>query len=265
MVSLIKNPGNYSLWNDPNPFTTGTNFGYWKFLGNRTSATAALTEYANISLYLYESKESIALFLINTGNLASNSYSNGFFAGALWDSESSNFLDSEEDGRIYGVMASGHYDAVGSAQSNSYIWGQNQFSDDIQRDSNASSIGFIVGHSIDASGPHCGLFTPGSNSIASATLLMYPLDPIGSPSEAQLSTNSLTTRSGAYVRIPLIYRFGASNASSTHFNNVVGKLRNISFCKRGTIGQKHMNGAEVVGYVVSCSEILNSDAILLEH
>jgi hypothetical protein len=253
MVNVIKDPGNFSSWNAANPFTSGTSFGYYKFLGARGNGLIGITSFTG-NVYLYESKESIAVFLIAaTAGSSSTSYSNGFLAGALFDAESDNSTDVESDGRLYGIISSGHTatGGVGWSVSTSNVWGIDQFNAPVS--SSSMNVGFL-GITINTnSSPHIGVFSPGTSTIKQIDIMMYPV-------LASNSSSSLVTPSGKFARIPLLYRY--KNTSQ-----IVGRLREISLCQRGLIGQRHMNGSNTIGYVVSCSDYAPTpaDAILLEH
>lgn len=251
MVNVIKNPGNFSSWNAANPFTSGTSFGYYKFLGTR-GATTGITSFTG-NVYLYESKESIAVFLITSTGSSSTSYSNGFLAGALFDAESDNSTDVESDGRLYGIISSGHTATGGSQWSNpvANTWGIDQFNAPVT--SSSMNIGFLGITTNTNAFPHIGVFSPGTSTIKQIDIMMYPV-------LASNASSSLVTPSGKFARIPLLYRY--KNTSQ-----IVGRLREISLCQRGLIGQRHMNGSNTIGYVVSCSDYAPTpaDAILLEH
>lgn len=270
MMNIVKNAGAYSIWNSGNPFTSGTNFGYWRILGNRgtntSSVPGALSSFIG-NVYLYESKESIGVFFISpTAGSSSSSYSNGGIAGALWDPESSNSSDVESDGRTYGMITSGHgsigggssYSTTLSSWDNAFVWGIGQFSPTsastttLTTNVHNTSRGFIHGHSTGNSSSHCGIFTPGGSAIKTALLMMYPCQVNGG--------SSLKTPSGKYVRIPLVYKFSDTL-------DMVGRLREISLVNRGLIGQRHVDGVTTIGYTVGCSDsaLYPSDCLLFEY
>lgn len=248
MVNITKNPGNFLAWNSGNPFTSGNAFGYYRFLGSR-SANAGITSFTG-SVYLYESKESIAVFLITSTGASSTSFSNGFLAGALWDAESSDPADVESDGRIYGLITSGHYNANGNAWNSNYAWGIDQFN--TVSSAATDDTGFLCTHIASAAAAHMGAFSPGTGTVKNTALMLYPL--------TVNSSASLVTPSGKFARIPLIYRYSATT-------QITGRLREVSLCQRGLIGQRHTSGVTTIGSVVSCSDfaITSADAILLEY
>lgn len=254
MVNITKNPGNFSSWNAANPFTSGTAFGYWRILGGRSGNTGISSFTGNV--YLYESKESIALFLISFAATSSSSYSNGVLAGALWDPESSSTIDAESDGRLYGLITSGHINALNGTGpwSVAFNWGISQFDHNGGGGPGSSSddAGFLGTHGTVAGYPHLGCFSPGSSTIKNIILMMYPY--------TANCSSSLVTPSGKLARIPLLYRYQSTN-------QIVGRLREASLCQRGLIGQRHAVGYDTTGYVISCSDHAPTpaDAILLEY
>ena len=251
MVNITKNPGNFSTWDSANPFTSGNAFGYWRWFGGRTSSTPGNTSFTG-NIYLYESKESIAAFLINSTTLPTGSYSNGFFAGALCDPESTSTADTETDGRLYGLITSGHYVSTAPISSSwnssttDTIWEIDWFN------SITNISAFITHHSTSIGFSHAGCFNPGTGTIKPIDLMMYPL--------TSNASSSLITPSGKFARVPLLYRY-------KNTNQIVGRLREVSLCQRGLIGQRHMNGTSTIGYVISCSDYAptTADAILLEY
>lgn len=245
MVNITKNPGNFTSWNASNPFASGNAFGYWRFFGSHVIGNAGLSPFTG-NIYLYESKESIGVFLIYSTGTSSTSYSNGMLAGALWDPQSADTTDVESDGRLYGIITSGHYAGTASHWSNNSIWAIDQFNN------LGNGPGFLVSNAGTAGYPHIGAFNPGTGTIKSIGLMFYPM--------SANSSSSLITPSGKFARIPLIYRYSSTN-------QIVGRLREVSLCQRGLIGQRHSSSSNIIGYVVSCSDYASTtgDAILLEY
>lgn len=259
-VGIAKNSGVFASWNAVTPFTSGQFSGYWRFLGSRVSSTLGNTGYA-VTGYLYESKDSVAFALVETGANSSSSYANGFMAGALFDSESDTD-DTESDGKIYGLMTSGHYGSITlAAVSTSSMWNLNHFSNANFRANlgNDAYKPFMVNHATAAGGPHAGVFSRGSSSaVLTVQMAYYPLDTTSNPSNLQITSASMKTPSNKYVRIPMIYRYINSN-------NMLGRLREVSLFQRGMIPQRHMNGSSTVGYLFCCSNTETADAVLLGH
>ncbi len=260
-VNITKNPGNFSAWNSGNPFTSGNAFGYVPFLGSRTSQTAGITSFGPFYAYLFESRESIALFLIENNGATNNSYSNGFIAGAIIDADSSLSVDSESDGRLYGILSTGHIGNYSNTiepphwattSSRSTIWPLDWHSY-IQTE----QYHFFYGYSTitNGCGGRGGVFLPGSSAV----------DPIvashvlGNVAGSNITKNFITP-GDKYIRYPILMKSVTNSV-------VYGSLRGIKYCSPGIIGQSHSNQGATVGYVVSCSNnpSFPADAVLLEH
>lgn len=257
-VNIIKNPGNFTNWNDANPFTSGNAFGYVPFLGSRTSSTVGISGYTTLYSYLFESKESIAVFLVDTHPTAdTSSYSNGFIAGAIIDPQSSNAYDCETDGRLYGILSTGHnYDTTATRASwstNENLWSLNWHND-------AELSSFLYGYQNSASicSGRGGIFVPRSSNIKPVVISHGLFNTIGST-----IGSSLVTPAGKYVKFPILMK-GALAGDSV----VYGSLRNISYCLRGYMAQKQVDGANTIGYLVACSNRMSgssAEAVLLEY
>lgn len=257
-VNITKNPGNFIAWNSGNPFTSGNAFGYVPFLGSRSVASTGITSFPGyLYSYLFESKESIMVVLIENGSDNVSSYSNGFIAGAIVDPESTNVLDAESDGRLYGILSTGHFTSggVGSwgAGTNVPLWTTGWH--------NTVNAGFSFLYGYINNSSYCsgrgGVFVPGSSTVRPIAASHALSTVVGGA-----TANSLISPSDRYIRFPILMK-GAVSPD----NIVYGSLRNIKYCNGGLIGQIHTDGANTVGYVVGCSNnpVYISDAILLEH
>jgi len=177
---------------------------------------------------LYEGTEAV-LVLISTGG--GSIY--GVFLGALLDPESPDVVsDAESDGKLYGMIITGPAGAIGSAM-------------------NTASA--FLDHSVTANQNHAGLFTPGGSAL-------LPMNRRAVATVA-LTTTSLKTRSGRYVRAPYDYRSTAAAPNDASF----GRLREISMFADGKTGTRLISGATTIGYLVSGSTSVDQDAIILAH
>lgn len=177
---------------------------------------------------LYEGTEAV-LVLISASN--GNMYA--VILGALLDSESPDLVsDSESDGKLYGMITTGPTVFIGSSMS---------------------TAAAFLDHSVTASQYHAGIFTPGGTAL-------LPMNR-RAPANAALTTTSLKTRSGRYVRAPYDYRSTASAPNDAS----LGRLREISMFADGKTGTKLTNGATTIGYIVSGSASVDQDAIILAH
>jgi hypothetical protein len=177
---------------------------------------------------LYEGTEAV-LVLISTGG--GSIY--GVFLGALLDPESPDVTsDAESDGKIYGMITTGPTSAIGSAM-------------------NTAST--FLDHSVTASQHHAGIFTPGGSAL-------LPMNRRAVPTVG-LTTTSLKTRSGRYVRAPYDYRSTAAAPNDAS----LGRLREVSMFADGKTGTRLISGATTIGYLVSGSASADQDAIFLAH
>lgn len=255
-VNITKNPGNFSNWNDANPFTSGNAFGYVPFLGGRNSATVGISGYSTLYSYLFESKESIAVFLVDISSSDGTSYSNGFVAGAIVDPQSTSSYDAENDGRLYGILSTGHTtNAANQAEwtegTTSNVWMTSWHS-------SPGSYSFLYGYNTtDGCGGRGGVFVPGTSSVRPIALAYALSNVVGS-----VIGNSLTTTSGKYVKMPALMK-----ATLTGDSVIVGSLRNISYCQRGIMAQKQIDGTNTIGYLIACSNrsTTTAEAMLLEY
>jgi hypothetical protein len=218
-VGLVKNAGSFVSWNATDPFTSGQNFGYWKLWP--TSAGSG-------NVYLWESKDSIAIAISNS----SGSATYGCIAGAILDPESDDTTtDAESDGAMYGIITSG-----GSSISSSF-WG------------GGFGAAFLA-HSASNQTPHAGVFSPGSASILTMSPTMtFPTSP---------TSTGLKTRSGRFARIAITMR-------SSSPDNLLGRLREVyAFCD-GQTPARLTSGGNTIGYIYSGSTTSQVDSILLEH
>ena len=177
---------------------------------------------------LYEGTEAV-LVLISTGG--GNIYA--VILGALLDSESPDTtLDAESDGKLYGMITTGPTNVIGSSMN---------------------TAAAFLDHSVTNSQNHAGIFTPGGSAL-------LPMNR-RAPANAALSTTSLKTRSGRYVRAPYDYRSTAAAPNDVS----LGRLREITMFADGKTGTRLVSGATTIGYLVSGSTSADQDAIFLAH
>ena len=214
-VNITKGSGSFNNWTLNPPITGGTTFGWWK-----TWITTAGVGNA----FLWESKECIAVIL-NT----STGTTFGFIAGAIIDPESSDAVDAESDGRLYGIICSGPI-----VISTSFAIANNS----------------LLTHNTANSNHHSGVFTPSAGTII----------PISLNQSLSLSdTTTFRTTSGKFVRQAITMR-----KNSTPFT-FIGRLRDVMYCTDGKTGQKLMDGATTIGYLLGSQTTSDSDQIMLEN
>jgi len=175
--------------------------------------------------YLWESKECVAVIL-NT----STGTTFGFIAGAILDPESSDVADAESDGRLYGMATAGT-SAIGSG----FLTNANVF---------------LGAHNTSNNTSHYGVFTPGSSTIITLRTTQ---------SLTITDTTIFRTISGKFVR---------QTISVSKFNapySFMGRLRDITFCTNGKTGQKLLDGAATVGYLLGAGTSTDTQQVMLEH
>jgi hypothetical protein len=178
--------------------------------------------------FLWESKECVAVIL-NT----STGTTYGFIAGAILDPESVDVADAESDGRLYGIICSGVNTTIASDFTTTNAVGT-----------------FITTHGTTNGVAHSGVFTPGAGTIITirASQLLRASD-----------TTTFRTISGKFVRQTLTYQ-----KSITPFS-FMGRLRDMMYCTDGKTGQKLLDGASAVGYLMGSHTSTDNDQLILEH
>lgn len=237
LVNLVKNAGGTpptgNGWAAASPFGAGQVYGWGKFWQTPNGAGY---------VYLWEGKEAIAVLITN--NPQNSTY--GFIAGAIIDPETSDTnVDSELDGRVYGVIRTGYSQPI---SANFWTDGYNP---------NNSQHRFLnfTGSYGDATTSYdnqssAGVFLP---NTASRGMMYTMLTHTWAP-----GATSMRTRSGLFARIPITYRIASSD-------NMLGRLRDIFMFSDAQIGQRLTSGTTPIGYVLSGSAVSNVDCILLEH
>lgn len=218
LVNITKGSGSYNNWTQNPPINNGTTFGYWKCWSTAGGVGSA---------YLWESKETIAVIL-NT----STGTTYGFIAGAIIDPESSDVLDAESDGRLYGIICAGTVVIPSNFTTT------------------AGSQTFLTIHGTSNGNAHGGVFTPGAGTII--TLRVNQL-------LSNSDTTTMRTRSGKFARQTI-----AMSNSGTPYT-FVGRLRDIMYCTDGKTGQKLLDGATTVGYLLGSHTSTDNDQVMLEH
>lgn len=221
MVNIVKNAGAFTTWNSATPFTTGQVFGWGKW-GPSNLVTG--------NIYLWESKEAIAVLTSNTAGGAVF----GFIAGAIVDPESDDTTtDAESDGRIYGVIRTGASLAMGTSSLLS-----------------GSSSGFM--YSIGSNNnPFAGFFSPGSASVIQFGSAFNHAGSGPTPT-------SFKTRSGRFARVAITMR-------SSSPDNFIGRVREVYVYSDAQLPARQTDGANVIGYAFCGSSVSPVDSLLLEH
>jgi hypothetical protein len=239
MVNLVKNAGagtpTGTTWNSVDPFAGGQVFGWGKWW---------LTANGSGVVYLWEAKDAIAVVATN----ATSTTTYGFIAGAILDSESTDtVVDSESDGKLYGVIRSGRSRTIshtfwtdGYNPTCNNVNGCNRF-----LSSNWNGVSTTYDENACAA-----VFAPNTSTVMLLnTTFQFAVTP---------TATTLKTRSGQFARVPILYR-------SLSSDNIIGRLRDIYAFSDAQLGQRLTSGTTVIGYILCGHGAALVDAILLEH
>lgn len=220
MIGTAKNSGVYGNWtNATTPFTTGDFTGF-VHAGRGTAAVTVST------VYMWESQECIAIQMVNSLGTVSEAW-----AGAFIDPLSSNALNAESDGRLYGVMTTGS--SVTAV---------------LTRNTSTTSGGFW--HTAGSTASHCGVFVPGS-----ATVQTTFKGAVGT-NNTVISSN-FTSKNGDIPRlpIPMVYTLSPFFA---------GQLRQIYMTRNAaTTGLTWSLSGTAQGYILTSSSVASSEAYVV--
>jgi len=220
-------PGSYGTWSrlasDPNggtPFTNGQFTGYISF-GYYSGAT---------TIMIFESQEAAAVFMLNSAG----SILGACFSGAYVDPLSSDVLNAETDGRLYGLTSIGTFNSPGTTLPNNWLSA-----------ASGNNVLFESGSTGNASAYSC-VFTPGSGSIKSwAKFMLYT------------TSSGFTSRSGNIPRIPIQVKYSTGN--------FCGQLRELYVTRSGAMGGALYELGTIHGYFVGAAGTAAAgEAILLK-
>ena len=218
LVAHQKNAGTFSSWNSSTPFTSSDFSGYWRV------GPAVTTFSGTITICIYETEETISVEI--TTSSSANVYA--FEAGAMVDPETSDAVDAETDGRVYGMWTGGTsvLQALLAVPAN-----QGQY--------------WVHSTSIGVS--HAMCWKPGLNAVENVNRdASWP---------SILTVNSVT-RSGRFPGRPIWIK------SPTGW---VGRLRNRLVTYPAIANQRLMDGATNKGYAIAASTTTTGDTILMEY
>lgn len=234
-VGLAKNSGAFSSWTGATPFTSGQFSGY----------AAVFTKNATYGLTIkcYESQDGI----LGVMYVGTSGWTATFGGGALIDPESTDTTnDSESDGKIYAVCASGNTGGL------NYGVGTHN--------ATYNMFGNIITTSAAGNGHNkLAAFVPGSATILPLPKIMA-MGYFG---------NSFQTRGGKNVRIPVLVGWypawiDATNAYATH-TTFAGRVREAWIFGKGVGGQVLRNAGTDIGYILSNSPSAAGDAFFLSR
>jgi hypothetical protein len=210
-AGIAKNTGAYTSWNNATtPFTVGD------FTGFATGgSTAALSTSTGYVVYMIECQESVAVYV---HAVTGNSLTGAFVAGAYIDPLSSNALNAESDGRLYGVTTPG---SQGRLASN---W--------LSILATSGVAGTLFANSATAGNAHSVIFTPGAGTITQASRLFD-----SAPSTA------FVARNGDLPQIPL-------QMQTTAGGQFLGQLRQMFITRDSSSMSALESGGTVKGYAL---------------
>lgn len=228
MAGINKNSGAFNAWENAAPFTAGSWSGYWR-CGN---ATGSITYSA---VHYYESEEAVFVAFESSTQTCYTT-----IAGCYIDPQSSDVLDAETDGRIYGWATSGFTNPLNTTTFSQGTTG---------------ASGFLRAHSTTASAPHSATFTVGAGTLVTAT------DGRGASNNASTAWNAAQGKlpSGKFQPVGGLTLMNVSTQTN------IGVLRDIWVVPRGRTGTKVQNGGVDWYYPVSGSTSADSDAFGLVY
>lgn len=219
-VSVAKNAGAFTSYSSSAPFTSGQFFGYWHWC----SLNSGLFD--DTKLYqIFESKDCFGISVLQSDGTTCTP----FIAGAILDPDSTNSLDAETDGKLYGIITGG------SSVANTI-------------DFTVFTTTHFTNHSTLSTGrSHAGIFLPNTGSIAATSRV-----------NGALTTNlPYTTRNGKIVREPIHYQLNTSPYS------YVGRLREVYISKSSLYGNVLYESGSQTGAFIACSQNVLVNALLL--
>ena len=222
-AGTAKNTGAYTSWNNATtPFTVGDFTGF-AFGGS----TAALSIAQGYIVYMVECQESVAVYIhcVTTAN-----FTGVFVMGAFVDPLSTDALNAESDGRLYGVSTPGAQGRLGSN------W--------LTLLGGSGVGGTIFDHSVSAGFAHCVVFTPGAGTVLPVNRLISPT--IGS---------EFVSRNGDLPQVPLQVTTGGL---------FLGQLRQTFITRDSPSMTAWESGGVIRGYLLG-GPLGTSDVVLLTY
>jgi len=226
LVGIAKSAGTYTHWTDAvsssatsTPFTSGEFSGY--------STTGDIGTAAYTTVYMYESQEAVAVFAVVAGVVRM-----AFIAGAFIDCFSTNTINVETDGRIYGLTSLKNTTA---GMDVSFL------------STAASANPLFVGNGT-ALNTNCFFFIPALATTKNAARLTTFSSSLG----------TFTAPNGNIPLIPIQLNYQASG-------NYAGQLREIFATRPTILGNTVRDGASVdKGYIAGYSNTTAGHAILFK-
>jgi hypothetical protein len=225
LVGIAKSAGTYTHWTDAvsssgtsTPFTSG------EFSGYATTGDLGTAAYATV--YMYESQEAIAVFAVVAGIVRM-----AFVAGAFIDCFSTNTLNVETDGRIYGLTS---LRQITGGMDASFL-------------STAATSNPLFNGNGTVLNANCFFFTPGLATTRNSSRLTSFASSFG----------TFTAPNGNIPLVPIQLNYQASG-------NYAGQLREIFATRPGILDNTVTDGTTVKGYLAGYSSTTSGHAILFK-
>lgn len=220
MIGVAKNSGVYGNWTSATtPFTTGDFTGFVHACRNTASVTFS-------TVYMYESQEAIIVQMVTSAGAVSE-----MVAGAFIDPLSSNSLNAESDGRLYGVTSTGSTSTLSGAR-----W--------------TGSAQQTFNHAGPNGQGHSAVFVPGAGTVQTTFKLLAGMN-------TTLISANLTAKNSDIPRITVPMGYGVA----PYF---CGQLRQIYMTRNsGSSNLTWSISGVAQGYVLSASTSLSTEAMVI--
>lgn len=229
LMGIVKNRGAWNDWANAQPFTSGTNSGYWRAAGVTWNNTLA-------KVRPYISEEVVLLQLIGQ-TVTQQAW---LAAGAICEPHQTNAasggLDAETDDRLYGMWATGATGAMTAAWLNS----------------NGSQAPF--GHGTTNGNAHMMVWQPGTSTLYTG----------GRKQAMQAVTAVAETTTPAGMFVGDLMAMHRNSAATTPNGNRLGMIRGLYPSGSFQSGKTIRNGGTDLFHCVSTDTSTTADGMMLK-
>jgi hypothetical protein len=229
LMGIVKNRGAWNDWANAQPFTSGTNSGYWRAAGTTWNSTTA-------KVRAYISEEVIFLQLIGTTVTQQAWLSSGAIVEPHQTNAASGGLDAETDDRLYGMWATGGSGIMTNAWLNS----------------NATQAPF--GHGTTAGACHGMVWQPGTSTLYTG----------GRKHTMQAGTAVAATTTPAGMFVGDLMAFHRNSGSVSPNGSRMGMLRGIYPSGSFQSGKTIRSGATDLYHCISTDTSAVADGLMLK-